>query len=332
MSTVVTHQHGQARSVKIWVDENARRWPAQALRGFNAALVPISPTVWNMTLAGDVLGGGLFQSVALLPNGLSIEITHSQVESFSFTQLPVDPLTWSYVVARCPWVAAMPLVPTYEIVSAAAFDIETDCIIGLLRREGGHTPIFYSQVAGGHNWPIEMVKGTLGLKQFIDFDFSHYGTGNGDFLAVTNTTLRASRVVPAGIRRNRQTSAPLVEDYFKLVVDAQPSLTPIAAPLDIVRVQYTLTLRRVGVAFTIVDSGVVSVSLAGPGTGLLNIFDEQIDLDTLLGSSTAEFQDGDIVELVLRRLGLDAADTYLADIRVTAVRLEYVKIAPGTDF
>ena len=325
MSTVVTHQHGQARSVKIWVDENARRWPAQALRGFNAALVPISPTVWNMTLAGDVLGGGLFQSVALLPNGLSIEITHSQVESFSFTQLPVDPLTWSYVVARCPWVAAMPLVPTYEIVSAAAFDIETDCIIGLLRREGGHTPIFYSQVAGGHSWPLEDVRATEGLRQQIDFDYSVLEPLNGNRLAPGGAEeLTASRRIPYSIRRYRYSTQAI--SHLQLSLWARALGGPFFGNATL---RASLEFRSDGAAIGALWTHSETLVLA---TGTTRRFFVDVDIDdTAFLAALADDWDvgGDgYFHLTISR----DADTYPDFMLVDCASIEFCMARPGVAF
>ena len=331
MSTIVTHQFGQSRSTKIWVDDASLRTPPGILAGFNATLTYVGAPLasdWRIELKGDALGGGLFRSVATLPNGLSVNYTHETVASMIFTTYPLVVMFWQVVVIRCAWAVTSPLVPTILIMDAASIDPTTDTVIGVLKRKStGAGPTFYSHASGTtHNWPYHMLRSERGVQVRTDYDF----TGTRFDAAGLSLTATRARSIRLGASRWRFDDQAYDSLRCQLLAQVQGVAT---GPGDQVRMIIVATLYRLGQAMVQQDwfDGAVDVSSMSPGT-LAAFVDVTPSLSTLLPSSDDWDPEtgSDILQINVQRTPAHPDDNYAGNVDVNVVAVDLCTLKPGT--
>jgi hypothetical protein len=330
MSTIVTHQWRQSRSVKIWVDDSALRSPPRVLAGFNSALVFVGAPLasdWRLDLTGNDMGGGLFHASVMMPNGLSVKFTHESIASIVFTTYPLAVLWWQVVVIRLPWATTSPLVPTFHVIDGAAVDPETDTILGVLKRKSsGAGPTFYSAApAENHSWPYHLLHSSRGVEHRVDYDLS--GVVFDKAGLVTSAT--RSRGLPLGASRWRFDDEAY--DHFRFQLLGR-TLSVAPGPGDAVYLSVTISFLRLGqpqVQDTIY-SGVVDVS-GTLVTTLAALLDLTPSLSTLLPSSDdwAAYANSDILEVQVDRIPGHPSDTYAGSLDLSNVFIDLATLKPG---
>jgi hypothetical protein len=332
VSTEILHRFRQPRSTKIWNDKDGFGSPAVALRGWTITFAFLGGNNWRLNLRAAAAGAG-WLATARLPNGLLVKVTHQNVTTINFTMIAF-PVSWVYLVVRCPWSADPNLLPTYHLVAAGALNAETDCVLGVLRL-GGAAPTFFTFTKSGPSWPLEEVEATEGLADEISFDLSHYRfTGDGVLPNGSPTIVFLARDLPYSMRRwyfNPATGAG--QDFLRLNLKVELAGGAPPAPGNTLQLTASVYLCGDKTYSYVNDLGPATVTAArllsppyNAGDNVWFFRNEPLDVTALIPSPTADFDPvGAFFKVFIARL----ADTYAGAVSLNTCNLTYCRTRCG---
>ena len=334
MATVY-HTYKQPRATKKWNDKDAANLPASVMLGFDVTSVvdPVDPSTFNVTVSGASDGAGGWYSSLRLPNGILIEEVVETIATFAVSNAGLIGTT-KLIICRCAWAADEFLQPTYEHITIANFNEDTDVVIGFTIVYNPSL-VVYTASPGAINWPIDRIHSLSGVKQKLSVPFGAEG------LAPTGAAITTQcAVIPQGFSRNTlQNTTP--EDFLKFTMWARMNGAPGVGESVVVRyLVYLYWDPKDGTGgVTYGPAGLIAPAKETVAVDAYGLSDPvkliaEADVSSLLSSIPLDtsIPAEAYFRVVVSRDGDDVSDTYAHYIYLDACSLEIIQTRPGEAF